>query len=231
MKYYSLKLKLWDDSVLDDRTKDPKVYPRANGDRISNNNGFLTTSGNFGKIYFENYVDEAPVFDYFYLYNLTSQKEYDWILLDAYDYIGQNIPSCRGFLVSKKFKETLERFEIAKPFRFYESRLMYQGEKLEYYIFHLAQNEWNEFNPKLSSFHTDGQKLEGVIKGNRELKKILRIHPNVNMKIHLNELFDIFFFAQFGYVISENLKTEIEKMGLNDFEFIKLENVDFSQST
>ncbi|WP_339847135.1 hypothetical protein [uncultured Dokdonia sp.] len=105
-----------------------KEYPQANGEKITNSNGYLSSTGNIGKIKFENYVDDAPIFDYFYLYSTSYQKEYDWILLDAYSYIGQNTPSARGFLVSKKFKDILEQFNIAQPFRFYESMLMYRGE-------------------------------------------------------------------------------------------------------
>lgn len=228
MKYYSLKIKLWDNSILDDESEGRKVYPEANGDTITNSNGFLSKGGEFGKIYFENVVDDAPVFDYFYLYNSTYQKEYDWILLDAYGYVGQNIPSCRGFLVSERLKQLLEQFKIAQPYRFYKSKLMYQGQKLDYYIFHLAQNEWNEFNYELSTFSIEGEKMEINITNNRELKKLLKEFPNIKMEIHLNHYADIFYFAHFGYVVSEYLKNAIENAKLLDFEFIEIKNAYFS---
>jgi hypothetical protein len=227
MKYYTLRHKLWDDSIMDEKSEGKKVYPMANGDKISNGNGLLSKSGELGKIYFENYVDDAPIFDYFYLYNSSYQKEYDWILLDAYSYVGQNIPSARGFLVSKKLKEILEQFNIAQPFRFYESRLMYQGEKLEYYIFHLAQNEWKEFNYEKSTFYKGNEKLNVKVTSNREFKKLIKSEPNIQMNLALKNQYDIFYFSQFNYVISETLKNRLEKLNSSSFEFTELKNVNF----
>jgi len=228
MKYYQLKLCSYDENIKDELSDGPKVYPRANGNKIYNSNGFLSKGGEFGKIFFENYVDDAPIFDYFYLYNLSYQKEYDWILLDAYSYIGQNIPSARGFLVSKRLKEVFEKFIIAKPFRFYESKLMYQGEKLEYYIFHLAQNEWKEFNYEKSTFYKGNEKLNIKVTSNREFKKLIKSEPNIQMNLVLKNQSDIFYFSQFNYVISEMLKNRLEKLNSSSFEFTELKNVNFS---
>lgn len=227
MKHYILKLKHWNNGILDEESEGVKVYPRANGDKISNSNGFLSRGDEPGIIYFENYVDDAPVFDYFYLYNSTYQKEYDWILLDAYSYIGQNVPSCRGFLVSEKLKQLLEQFKIAQPYRFYKSKLKYQGQKLDYYIFHLAQNEWSEFNYDLSSFYVDDKKIDINVLGNRDLKKVLKEFPNLKMEIHLNYYSDIFYFAHFGYIVSEDLKNAIQTAKLLDFEFSEIHNASF----
>ncbi|CAM4126023.1 hypothetical protein [Zobellia nedashkovskayae] len=228
MKYYQLKLRSYDENIKDELSEGPKVYPRANGDRVSNSNGFLSKGGEFGKIFFENYVDDAPIFDYFYLYNLSYKKEYDWILLDAYGYIGQNIPSARGFLVSRKLKETLEEYSIAKPFRFYKSKLMYKGEKLEYFIFHLAQNEWNEFNSEQSSFFMDNKRLDVKVSSNKELKKILKSNLKIKMNLVFENQSDIFYFSQLGYLISELLKNKLEELKISGFEFNELKNVTIS---
>lgn len=227
MKHYILKLKLWNDYIMDEESEGRKVYPEANGGNISNSYGFLSRGGEPGKIYFENVVDNAPIFDYFYLYNSTYQKEYDWILLDAYAYVGHNIPSCRGFLISERFKQLLEQYKIAQPYRFYKSKLKYQGKKLDYYIFHLAQNEWNVFNYESSIFSVNGNKMEINVKSSRDLKLLLKEYPNLKMEICLNEYSDIFYFAHFGYVVSEDLKTAIQNSDLIDFEFIEINNASF----
>ncbi len=228
MRYYKLIFNFHNET-LDPDSYGPKIYPSANGTRIINNNGFLSTFENQGKIYFENIVDDAPIFDYFYLYNSTYQKEYDWILLDSYSFIGNNIPQIRGFLVSQKFKDVLEKFVIAKPYRFYESFLMYQGKKLTYYIFHLAQNEWKEYNSEISDFFQNGKLIK--VKSNKDLKQLVHdgkfIEPNSSARIIMNNFADIFYFARFGYIISENLRDEIIKHDLLDFDFIPIENISF----
>lgn len=227
MKYYQLKLSSRNENIKDELSEGPKIYPKANGSKITNSNGYLSSGGSFGEIFFENYVDDAPVFDYFFLYSLSYQKEYDWILLDAYGYIGKNVPSARGFLVSKKLKEILEQFKIAQPFRFYESKLMYQGEKLEYYIFHLAQNEWKEFNSSKSSFYLNDEKLDASVTSNRELKKLMKSEPSLKMDLVLRDQSDIFYFSQFNYVVSELLKNKLEELNISGVEFTELNNVNF----
>ena len=233
MRFYSLKLKLWDDKIIDEKSNGPKVYPQASGSHISNSNGYL---GINGKIHLGNYVDNAPVFDYFYLYNSSYQVEYDWILLDAYTFIGENTPSIRGFLISEKFKQVLDKFIIADPYRFYASKLMYQGKKLDYCILHLAQDEWQEFQSKKSSFYIsdnkENKKLNIEIKGNRELKKIIKDCENdsqeLRMNLFLNNYADMFFFSQFNYVVSERLKEAMEKSKMEGFDYQLLEKVTFN---
>lgn len=237
MNYYSLKLRLWDTSILDEHSDGPKVYPQANGDRISNNNGYLSKGGNFGKIFFENVVDNAPVFDYFHLYSLSYQKEYDWILLDAYSYIGQNVPSCRGFLISERLKNMLEQFEISKPFRFYKSKLMFQGKKLPYYIFHLAQNEWNNLifeSSKYLELNENGNltQLSVSVRNRKEFKFLFKESKNKQLiwKLKLKQHSDIFYFPfidKGGYVISEKLKNRINELGFKGFQITKLDKVEF----
>lgn len=228
MKFYSLKLKLWDDKIIDAKSNNPRVYPCANGSRIINSGDYL---GQAGRIHLSNYVDDAPVFDYFYLYNLSYQSEFDWILLDAYSFAGQNIPSIRGFLVSEKFRQVLNNFKVAKPFRFYKSKLMYKGEKLDYYIFQLAQDEWKELDFEESVFHLNGERLDIKVTSNREFKKLLadaKVQTNeLSVNFELNEFADIFFFSQYNIVVSENLMSEMIGAELKDFEFHPLVGVNF----
>jgi hypothetical protein len=231
MRFYKLELKLWDDKVIDQKSNGSKVYPQANGEKISNSDDYL---GINGKIRLGNYVDTAPVFDYFYLYNSSYRTEYDWVLLDAYSFIGGNTPSIRGFLISEKFKHILDGFIIAKPYRFYASKLMYQGKKLDYFIFHLAQDEWKEFQAEKSSFYSvengERKKLDVVIRGNRDLKKLMGSYENgaLTMDLHMPEYADVFFFSQFNYVVSERLKKAMEKGGVEGFGFEPLESVSFN---
>lgn len=237
MKYYSLKLKLWSQHIVDPLSGGPKVYPRANGDKVSNSGGFLTKSGAPGKIFFDKFVDDQPVFDYFYLYNSTYATEYDWILLDAYAFIGQNVPNCRGFLVSERFKEILESMILSQPFRFYESKLMYQSQKHKYHIFHLAHNEWNNiifeeckyFN--MEANNVEVQLLE-KIESREAFKALSKRHKNT-LKWHLTLkcYSDIFYFPYIdkgGYVISEKLKNKILRSGLEAFEITEIDKVEFA---
>jgi hypothetical protein len=231
MRFYKLNLKLWDGKTIDKKSNGPKVYPLANGEKISNSSDYL---GINGKIHLGNFVDKAPVFDYFYLYSLSYRSEYDWILLDAYSFIGKNTPSIRGFLISEKFKALLERFIIAEPYRFYASKLMYHDEKLDYFIFHLAQDEWQEFQPDRSSVYSlengKRKKLDVTIAGNRDLKKLMKNNESgiLSMDLYMNDYVDIFFFSQFNYVVSERLKEAIEDGQVKGFSFELLETVSFN---
>ncbi|MBT1700438.1 hypothetical protein KK083_26360 [Fulvivirgaceae bacterium PWU4] len=228
MNFYSLKLKLWDDSEIDRKSESPRVYPQANGGKIFNARGFL---GINGKIHMTDYVDETPVFDYFYLYNLSSQREDDWILLDAYAFAGQNYPLIRGFLISEKFRQVLLSCKIADPSRFYKSKLMYKGEKIDYYIFHLAQDEWMNFHSHESAFYFDDKRIDVLIDSNASLKNLISDAKNqqkdLSMNLVLKDYADIFFFSQFNYVVSEMLKQKMESEGLKGISFTYLENVNF----
>jgi hypothetical protein len=234
MNYYSLVLKYHNETI-DLDSSGPKIYPRANGTTIKNAKGYFRENGINGSIFFGNFVDEAPIFDYFHLYNLTYKKEYDWILLDAYSFIGETTFQGRGFLISKRFKTLLEKFNIGKPYRFYESKLMYEGTKLEYYIFHLAQNEWEEINPNKCCYFVekDGNriKIEQTVSNFNELKTVIRDakteEKQIFMSLNFKNYSDIFYFPNYGYIISENLKNEMEKEGILDFEYKLIENATF----
>lgn len=60
MKYYSLKLKLWNNNILDEESEGRKVYPEASGKYNKNANGFFWKNGVDGKIGFHKVVDDAP---------------------------------------------------------------------------------------------------------------------------------------------------------------------------
>lgn len=60
MTFYGLKLKLWDQLIGDEQTLEPKVYPRANGEKISNSNGYLSYSGHKGKYFLKTMLMMHP---------------------------------------------------------------------------------------------------------------------------------------------------------------------------
>lgn len=47
------------------------------------------------------------------------------------------------------------------------------------------------------------------------------------MEIHQNYYSDIFYFAHFGYIVSEDLKNAIQTAKLLDFEFSEIPNASF----
>lgn len=104
---------------------------------------------------------------------------------------------------------------------------MYQGKKLEFYILHLAQNEWKEIDSSESSFYLNDKKLDVKVTSNREMKKLMKSEPNIKMNLVLKNQCDIFYFSQFNYVISETLKNKIEQYKILGLEFSELKNVNF----
>lgn len=228
MKYYKLTLKIHNET-LDPDSPGFKVYPCANGEKVSNGKGYFWDGVNNGKIHFEKTADDTPIFDYYYLYNSSYQKEYDWILLDSYRIDGPNSLSGRGFMVSERLKTVLEQFKIAKPYRFYPAYLMYQGNKLLYYIMHLANYEWNEFDIECSTFEIGKEKFN--VTNERDFRKFTRaVKENSKpwrAKIGLEFSSDLFYFSHIGYIVSEDLKNSITQVTSSDFEFELLTNYTF----
>lgn len=98
---------------------------------------------------------------------------------------------------------------------------------MKYFIFHLAQNEWENFNSLKSTFFSNNHSIGVNINSNRNLKNLIKKHPELNMNIVLKDYSDIFYFSQFGYIVSERLRGAIEVAGLKDFEFIEMSNIRF----
>lgn len=91
-------------------------YPIVKSFNVQQKEKFFTTSENVGSLSFDNILENTPIFDYFNLWDITQNKENDWILLDAYH---NGDVAVEGWLISEKFKNILEYNNIAKPFKFH----------------------------------------------------------------------------------------------------------------
>ncbi|MBO9661091.1 MAG: hypothetical protein J7527_19865 [Chitinophagaceae bacterium] len=102
----------------------------------------VTTVAN-GEAYFERMenrelIDNAPIFDYFSMETTdrTKPETWEWLLQDVLTFTRGEIP-IKGWLVSDYFKQVLEQFIIAPPYRFYRSKLKYRNTKLDYFLFNI----------------------------------------------------------------------------------------------
>jgi hypothetical protein len=229
MKYFELKKTLWD--------RNKKSYPHATGATLQQENMFADN-----RIYYRKYVDDAPLYDYFSLISISFEGPYDWILLDAYSFAGRNYPFINGLLVSKKLKEILEKYVIQTPYRFYESRLMFQGQKYEYYIFHLTTMFYEnlvfekctwQMSPIQTSYGVQNYPYtinsldeynEGVTKDRSKVNG--RVYPKYGVFKNYVDLMAIFSISKFA--ISERLKNEIESAGITGLECSPITHIDFN---
>lgn len=230
MKFCQLKNRLW--------SSEKKIYPSANIEKFDDAEFFF---GN-GEIDFPSQIDyfkiynSAPLFDYFILWDFSEKKENDWILLDTYAFLGKNMPTIRGYLVSKGFKSILESFSIASPSKFYASKLMYHNEKLDYYIFQMAWNEWEEFDFDNSSYYEkigdNWQKMDFKVSNSRDFRQIYKLWKDdsarYKMCIVLKRKYDIFYIQFLGFVISEDLRKEIERIGITGIDLNDFQNIEFT---
>lgn len=207
---------------------DEKVYPDLNGLSLKE-----------GKEFFDNdlihgfkCVDNTPLFDYFTMYSISEEGPYDWILLDVYGFAGQSCPSVRGWCISKRFKEVLEKFSIGRPFRFYPAKVMYQGQKYDYYIFQLAYNEKDHtLFSKCTYQYIKRYPERGYAEAN------LNINSNEEFKKHgsalitrktvLDKYYDVFWTKGSMMTISEKLKNEIVKEKITGLDIDEVDYMEF----
>ncbi|NRT16449.1 hypothetical protein HNP99_002816 [Flavobacterium sp. 28A] len=216
MKYYKI------DYISIFNTKE-EVLGYANGEFVHNGKEYFEKIGN-GEI-----IKEAPVFNYFYLQTSGAKKEWEWRLQDvhggAYEY-----PAGGYWYISDDFKLLLENFKIAPDYHFYETKLLYKGNKLKYWIFQSPINPFQnmdfqkcEFiikdNINTYIFHSKEEYLLFYKKHYRETKTKLR-----SKIIFFNEYYDYVVNANTGdKLVSENLKNAIETLKLEGLEFFEID--------
>lgn len=181
------------------------------------------------------FVENAPVFDYFVLKEVygSSRKKFDWIKLDIYGFVVGHYSLGSCFLVSPKFKEVVSHFRLPKH-KFYAAKLLYKGEKLDYYIFQLGEL----FKPIFDQCTYHIKKLDptdfrfkdtGIIVPAKELNikskedyYDLRIkYDKENQRIDIEdcvfaEYYDYFNSKELYIVVSESLKEALECAGLTE---------------
>ncbi|WGU68982.1 hypothetical protein QIU19_03590 [Capnocytophaga canimorsus] len=138
MKYYKLKMKRRFE-------EEDKVLGHANGEFVPNGAFYFDRIGE-GEI-----IENAPVFDYFHLQSFGEEKDWEWRLQDVHGYMGEYPTHCIWY-ISDKLKTLLENFKIAPKYHFYETRLLYKGEKLKYWIFQFPIDYFLNVNYEKSFF-------------------------------------------------------------------------------
>lgn len=76
MKYYQLKLCSRNENIKDELSEGPKIYPKANGSKISNSNGYLSKGGgNSGRYFLKIMLMMHPyLITFFYTVYLTKKN-------------------------------------------------------------------------------------------------------------------------------------------------------------
>lgn len=220
MKYYRINQIIID---LDRKAKGlSSDLPSANGQFVPDSNIYFDKIGN-GEI-----IDNAPIFDYFHLESFGPKSEWEWRLQDVHGGMGE-YPRGAYWYISDDFKTLLENFKIAPQYYFYETRLLYKGEKYKYWIFQFPIEPFNNINFNESefgfvdenssySFISTDEYLAFYRKEYRENKRKL-----ITKKICFAGNYDLILNVNTNEkLVSENLKEAIERMQLEGFLFSEI---------
>jgi hypothetical protein len=225
MKYYKINIERINkiDNIL---------IGRANGEKITNAHNYFYKMRE-GKILYD-----APVFDYFFLKSYEEKEYWEKYLMDVHSFIGEG-SQIGGWFVSEDLKLLLETFNLTQPHHFYPSKLLYKGNKQNYYIFQYTGNiiyeqileyinypesifgdPTKKMNVKVSN--KDGFLLEydRISDENRGIENIIQ-----NKRLVLKKTLDFFSMSSLtmGNIVSERLKQAIETMGITGFKFSELD--------
>lgn len=204
-----------------------KSIPDVNGECVPN-----------GKLYFDRIgqgelIENTPVFDYFHLESFATSDKWEWRLQDIHGFIGVG-SIITGWFISKRFKQVLELFKIAPRFKFYSSKLLYRGDKLDYYILQFAGESFDNMVIQSSVFYEGddkGEIVEGILNKEdyllkrRYLYKTLKKDLNIST-IVLVENYDLIplYGISSDVVVSEFLRIAIENAKI---EGVKFEEIDY----
>ena len=224
MKYFKIEVKRFYENDM--------VATNANGGEIPNGSSY------FWKMDKGESIKNTPIFDYFYLESFDKKEYWEWMLCDVHQFIGEGsqIP---GWLVSVTLKELLIQFNIAKPYAFYASKLLFKEEKQDYYIFHFSGKKlrklltnyvlfdktifYDPIDNKTFQLQNEKELIEKqedmLVKSGYEIINIpIR-------KIVFNDNIDFISMQNFlgDRIVSEKMKLAIEENGITGFEFSELD--------
>ena len=229
MKYYILDYRnLYRESDFEDL----RPVGHANGEYVPNGKAYFDSIGN-GEI-----INNAPVFDYFHLESFGQPDEWEWKLQDIHGFIGVG-SIITGWYISDKSKRTIESFNVAQGHHFYATKLLYKGEKLDYWIFQFATirnsiSAKSYINYGESVFcHPDTnqpikfQDYELFICERKKIEKASNYRKDfITKKLVFNSSLDfipLYGINDSGVIVSERLKNMIEAEKLEGFIFTQLE--------
>ena len=218
MKYYKIDIKSHFPEL-------GRIASSAEGKNIANADEYFWAMDK-GEILYN-----VPIFDYFVLESFDKEKYWEWALFDVHDFIGagSQIP---GWFISKKLKKLLEKFKISEPHFYYLSKLLYKGEKKDYYIFQFTgKNIYKELTKYINFSKSEflnpaTRRIVFFDEINDYIEKSEKLYFEKNTdfikkKIVLNKKLDFFPMQSFfqDNLVSENLKQAIEENGITGFEF------------
>jgi hypothetical protein len=221
MKYYTT-------TIRSRFPKEKKVLGHANGEFVKDREIY------FPRITHGEVISDAPVFDYFHLESYGPAEEWEWRLQDVHRLIGE-APAVSAWYISDRLKKVISRHHIAEAYHFYATKLLYKGEKLDYWMFHYGilgkSFEKDAMVDFSKSIFLDGNN-QSVAVGNyaefqREGQRV-RIETSSELatqKLILKRPVD--FIPMFGInnsdeVMSEKLKQAIEAENIEGLEFKEL---------
>ncbi|WP_269221583.1 hypothetical protein [Flavobacterium sp. IMCC34518] len=224
MKYFKINQKFYNDN--------DRIVSSAEGEKIPNSNYF------FNKLRNGEVISNIPILDYFYLKSFDEEKYWEYELNDVHNFIGEG-SQIKGWLISRKLKDLFDTFYLPKHYYFYLSKLLYKGEKLDYYIFQFAgklifEETLLQIDYTNTIFWDPIKKLEVIVNDEKEFlsryKEIYKENGGLengiqNKKLILKEAFDFFSMQTFmkDNIVSERLKNSIEKNKIKGFEFLELD--------
>lgn len=197
-----------------------KVLGHANGEFVFDAKNYFSKIGK-GEI-----IKDVPIFDYFHLESFGPKEEWEWKLQDVHGFISTGSIMGANWYISNDFKILLENFKVAPEYHFYETKLLYKGNKLKYWIFQFTAsyrklNKMQFINFPKTQFSTNKGELymfnsyEDYSEKNEEIydKDNEDLEP---LKIVLNEFFDFIPLNPLNsdIIISEKLKNAIIRMKL-----------------
>jgi hypothetical protein len=201
------------------------VLGHANGKLVPNGSAFFERMDK-GEI-----INDAPVLDYFYLESFGRQEDWEWRLQDAHGFIGE-YPASANWYISDRFKNLLENFQFSQPRHFYPTKLLYKGQKLDYWILQYGidgnkddvidfnRSEFLDEHAGVSVHVNDFAQFDPV---RRNVKKTSGYKKDLaTKKLALKQAFDfviLFGVNNSGKIVSEKLKKSIEDAGLKGLEF------------
>lgn len=221
MKYYKI-------DIQGRFPKENRILGQANGEKVLNGKLFFDRMGK-GEI-----IRNAPLFSDFFLQSYDKPQFWDWRLQDIHGFIGE-YPTGGAWYISQRLKVLLEKFNIAKGFWFYPTKLLYKEENKDYWIFQFAAQDdginnksYIDFSKSLFINPNNSDKLiiANLEEYNTIRKKIEEESDYekdiITQKISLTE--DVDFITFFGInsegiIVSEKLKKAIENFNIEGFEF------------
>lgn len=126
MKYYSVNLQIEDE-------KSKRNMPKANGKNIKNASQYFARMDN------GEFLNDIPVLDYFVFESYESPEFWEIRICDAHGYTGVYTTAANWY-VSEKLQRLLVQFSIQTPYQFYKSKLLFKGNKFDYFVFQIRRD-------------------------------------------------------------------------------------------